>query len=283
MMQKHAFLIIAHDNFRVLEKLLLALSHPDVDLYLHIDAKVKMPVFESDIPRLHILNYRIDTRWGDISQIETEYLLMETALKDGGYAYYHIISGTHYPLMSIQSILDYFDTLDGQTVFYNFCTATPFQENLKLRTFNFFTRTLGYGSMRVRRFSQILNRIGHIVQDFLKVRRNKGVLFYKASNWASFSEEAVRYLIDSKDRAMKIFKHSFCGDEFFAPTLLMESHLKNRLFCYDHYLKLEMGNANPRVLTLEDFPDLLNSGYMFARKFNDAGIELVEMINKTCR
>ena len=33
-MGRHAILIIAHDNFSVLERLIKALSHPDVDIYV---------------------------------------------------------------------------------------------------------------------------------------------------------------------------------------------------------------------------------------------------------
>ena len=96
-MGRHAILIIAHDNFSVLERLIKALSHPDVDIYLHIDAKVKSaPSFDKGNPNLYLLSHRIDTRWGDFSQIETEYVLLETALSHGEYAFYHIISGTHF-------------------------------------------------------------------------------------------------------------------------------------------------------------------------------------------
>ena len=122
------------------------------------------------------------------------------------------------------------------------------------------------------------NRLGHVIQTIFKITRNRDVTFYKASNWASFTEEAVRMLITKKDFVFKVFKFSFCGDEFFAPTILMNSPLKEKIINYDHYLKLEMGEANPRVLTIDDSDKLIGSGYLFARKFSDKNIDLVNLI-----
>ena len=38
---KHAYLIIAHNEFEVLKRLISALDHEANDIYVHIDAKVK--------------------------------------------------------------------------------------------------------------------------------------------------------------------------------------------------------------------------------------------------
>ena len=156
---RHAFLIIAHDNFSVLGRLVSALSHPDIDIYLHLDAKVKsIPAFDKEYPHLHILSNRVDTRWGDISQIETEYVLFEAALQKGGYSFYHIISGTHFPLMPVDRILRFFDTVEGKVVFHNLCVSTSRQEWFKVRSYNILTRYYGYGAESVRRTCQVINR-----------------------------------------------------------------------------------------------------------------------------
>ena len=179
-MKKHAFLILAHDNFSVLGKLLSALSHPDVDIFLHIDAKVtQLPALDDNNPHLYLIENRVDTRWGDISQIETEYVLLESALRMGSYSYYHIISGTHFPLMPIDKILEFFDGMEGKIVFYDLCVSSRRQEWLKLRSYNILTRHIGYGPKSVRRICQILNRIGHSIQAPLNVWRNKTISFYK--------------------------------------------------------------------------------------------------------
>lgn len=276
---KHAFLIIAHDNFSVLRRLLAALSHPDVEIYLHIDAKVKssLPI-DKENPHLHILLNRVDTRWGDISQIETEYALLETAFKDGGYSFYHIISGTHFPLMPIDQILRIFDTMEGRVIFHNLCMSSRHQEWFKVRSYNFLTRHYGYGPEVMRRACQVINRFSHDIQRSFKIERHKQLSFHKASNWASLPEDAVRLLIEKKPLVLKVFKYSFCGDEYFAPTILMASDLRDRIINYDKYLELEMGEANPRVFCIDDYENLVGSGCLFARKFNDDNLDLVERI-----
>lgn len=44
-MQKHAYMIIAHNDFDLLETLVRLLDDPRNDLYIHIDAKVQDCVF----------------------------------------------------------------------------------------------------------------------------------------------------------------------------------------------------------------------------------------------
>lgn len=280
-MPKHAFLIIAHDNFSVLERLLKSLSHPDIDVYLHIDAKVKrLPDIDLSNPHIHLIKDRVDTRWGDVSQIETEYRLLMAAFEKGNYAYYHIISGVHFPLKPIGCILDFFKTNEGNTVFYDLCQSTKYQETRKLRRFNILTRYFATGPAISRRLCQILNRIWLGMQGWFKLERNKGISFHKAANWASFTEDAVNLLIEKKLFVMKVFRHTFCGDEYFAPTVLLNSDLKYKVVNCDNYLKQEMGEANPRVFVNDDYENLINSGYLFARKFNDENIDVVDRINQ---
>lgn len=278
-MSRQAFLIIAHDNFLVLERLVKALLHPDVDIYLHLDAKVKeLPAFIHTIPRINLIINRVDTRWGDVSQIDTEYALLKEAYRQGGYSHYHIISGTHFLLEPIDKVLDTFKQWEGKTVFNGIHKDSKRQEYFKLRRYNFCTRYLAYGPTFFRRGCQILRRWLLNIQAKLKIERNKDMTFYKASNWASFSEEAVKYLIENYKEIRKVFSFTFCGDEFFAPTFLMISHLKENLVSYNKYLKQRMGRANAIALVDADYQDIVNSGCLFARKFTDKNISLVDKI-----
>lgn len=40
----------------------------------------------------YLIENPIKVYWGDISQVQVEYLLFETALSHGPYAYYHLLS-----------------------------------------------------------------------------------------------------------------------------------------------------------------------------------------------
>ena len=72
---KHAFLIIAHSQYNILQVLVELLDHPQTDIFILIDKKSTMP---DNIcckkSKLFLLKDRIDIRWGDISQIKAELL-----------------------------------------------------------------------------------------------------------------------------------------------------------------------------------------------------------------
>ena len=83
MVQKHAYLIMAHGDFALLQCLARALDDPRNDLFIHIDAKVSnLPEVRTEKAGAYMLKDRIDVRWGDVSQIETELLLFKTAVDE---------------------------------------------------------------------------------------------------------------------------------------------------------------------------------------------------------
>jgi hypothetical protein len=98
-MQKHAYMIIAHNEFDLLEILVRLLDDPRNDIYVHIDAKVKDFDFKSfqaltQYSRLRFTPRRISATWGDFSLVNTELLLLQTAVAGEDpaqpYAYYHL-------------------------------------------------------------------------------------------------------------------------------------------------------------------------------------------------
>ena len=75
-MNKHAYLIIAHNEFEILKLLLDTLDDLRNDIFIHFDAKCcDLPLLKCNNSNLYIIPNRIDVRWGDYSQIETEMLL----------------------------------------------------------------------------------------------------------------------------------------------------------------------------------------------------------------
>ena len=84
---KHAYLIIAHNNFYILEKLIQLLDYEKNDIYIHIDKKVKNFDFTyyKNLAQKSKVFYteRIDVRWGDISIIKAEMALFKKASGGG--------------------------------------------------------------------------------------------------------------------------------------------------------------------------------------------------------
>ena len=115
-MNKHAYLIIAHNNFILLEKLLLLLDDERNDLYLHVDLKCKefnFPKFKNLVKKSNLIFIdRMNVKWGDSSQVEVELKLLEAAIKNS-YAYYHLISGVDLPIKSQDYIHNFFEQNKG--------------------------------------------------------------------------------------------------------------------------------------------------------------------------
>ena len=116
-MLKHAYLIMAHNDFGILEKLLKLLDDPRNDIYLHIDKKVKKFNFANfqkllTKSKLYFVD-RLDVRWGDFSQVQCELKLLKAAI-GGEYQYYHLLSGVDLPLKSNDEIHTFFGKHQGK-------------------------------------------------------------------------------------------------------------------------------------------------------------------------
>lgn len=267
---RHAWLIIAHNEFGILQRLVSALDVPESDIYIHIDKKVSvLPIIWAESARLHFLEDRVDVHWGSVSQIRCEFALFEAAAANGPYDYYHIISGTTLPLKPMNEIEAIFMKNAGKSIFSGLCKDLPYQELLKVRRYNLFLN--GYASRNIIRqhVSQFLWKSAIAAQRILGIEANRDKTFYKASNWLSLTDEVVRYLLSRKQDILKTYRYSFCGDEFFIPSELMDSPLKDTLLNEEHYLLHNISRSNAATYRLNEFEELCKTGYLFARKFSE--------------
>jgi hypothetical protein len=275
---KHAYLIIAHNEFEVLKKLLQAIDDPRNDVYIHFDKKVKqLPEVTMQYSTLYILDNRIDVHWGHISQIETEYILFETSYRKNSYRYYHLISGTHLPLYSQDKIHAFFDTLNNQQVFQALPT-NAYERDLKMHRYNFFIKHFQHPNASIRLFIQQCWTLTIKIQRILHIRRNKNAMLKKAGNWVSLTEAGLAWMLSVKKAVLKKYRFSFCGDEWFIPSELENSALKSTLLYYDKLLKQQIERANSKTWRYEDYEELIHSDYLFARRFSHEDMKVVNKI-----
>lgn len=110
--KKHAYLIIAHNNWKQLSLLLSVLDDERNDIYIHIDKKSKNVPIDSlrksvKKSKLHIYR-KFKIYWGHFSQVECELYLFEKTSKNK-YFRYHLISGADLPIKSQDYIHDFFE------------------------------------------------------------------------------------------------------------------------------------------------------------------------------
>ena len=109
-MKKHVYLIMAHGDWSLLSKLFVALDDARNDLYVHIDAKAnfqKSNVYHPQFAGIKYIKRTNVSRGGD-SLIKCELELLKSAI-NGGYAYYHLLSGQDLPIKSQNYIHAFFD------------------------------------------------------------------------------------------------------------------------------------------------------------------------------
>ena len=275
---KHAYLIIAHNEFEVLSKLLQAIDDERNDIYIHFDRKLKkFPLLQTKRATLYILDDRIDVRWGHISQIKAEYALFEAAHKKESYQHYHLISGTHLPLYSQSHIHRFFDELQNQEVLA-YMPTSAYEIDLKLQRYNFFMRNFAHRNLFVRHLNQWLWRLGIGIQRILHINRNRNQPYKKAANWVSITDNCVVFLLSKKNAVLKNYRFTMCGDEFFVPSELESSSVKWNVTACDRLIKTDMKRANTRPYRLEEYDELINSHCLFARKFSSEDMAVVDKI-----
>ena len=272
---KHAYLILAHNQFELLKMLLSALDDPRNDIFIHFDKKVRnVPRLTTSSSRLVVLDDRVNVLWGDVSQIKAEYALYKRACKEGPYAYYHLISGTHFPLMSQDDIHSFFASLAGTCVM-RFEPLSEDEVRMRFGLRHFFLRHLVDRRKAVNRLYHFGWRAMLAIQKKLGIGRDTSFIKGKASQWCSLTQQAVDLIVDEEKAALKRFRRSFCCDEFFVRSVIdgKVDVVDDSRICY---VKFE--HTTPRIFTLKDYDELKSSGAFFARKMGDCSLELCRRI-----
>lgn len=285
-MQKHAYLILAHNEFELLKKLIETLDYEYNDIYIHIDKNAKDFNAKKIIENIKKSNiYFIKRRkleWGGYSIVNAELALIEKAAEKS-YSYYHLLSGVDYPLMSQQKIHEFFEKNAGKEfIKINQYSYNPEIFHYRIKYYHFFQEKLGRGNKK--NIYHFLNRISLKIQTILNVDRRKkqNWVYKKGSQWFSITEEFVGYILEKKKLIKKQFKYTSCGDEIFLQTVLWNSKFRDRkaniIIRYEVWEKWASG---PKILEKEDDIKLQESNAVFARKFsffNDKSRQLVEKI-----
>lgn len=290
-MNKHAYLIIAHNQFYILEKLLLLLDDKRNDIYIHIDKKVKdfdFAYFSKLLTNANVTFIdRMSVNWGGYSLIKCEMNLLKTALK-AGYQYYHLISGVDMPLKSQDEIHCFFDNHEGKE-FIHFASQT--KENEYRERCRYYYLLQEYYKKNV--MIKILQKGLLCVQKLIRLDR---VTKYQetvcmGANWFSISHELAKYLVEHENEIRKRYRFTACCDEVFVQTFVMNSKFKENVYLgigeagYESCLRyIDWKRGNPYVFRLEDYKDLMESEYLFARKF-DVNIDkkIVDKIYRTLK
>ena len=278
---KHAYLIMAHNQFLSLQELVSVLDDARNDIYLHFDKKVKvLPAIRTCYSKLVVVKERINVIWGDVSQIKAEYALFKASFQKETYSYYHLISGVHFPLMSNDDLHRWFAACNDACVLRR--VSVPEGEiPMRFGMYHFFLKHLVSKNRFINKAYHLGWRSALRIQKGLGIQRDTSFIRGKASQWCSLSENAVRLLLSSEKKALKLFRRSFCCDEYFVRAFIEDNAIPivydNRI-CY-----VEFVNTTPKQFSEDDFETLMSSGALFFRKMSDTHLGLASKIEQIIR
>lgn len=276
---KHAFLIYAHEDPFVLHILLNLLDDERNEIFLHIDPRQQEAMQTALNPsplrhaRLHLIQPAMAVSWGDFSQIEVEIRLYAAARRQGGFAYYHLLSGVDLPLKSMDELHAFFATHAGKE-FVGFWNSETHRHDVQRRAHRYylFTRYLKRQPHRWRhRLTVPLRNLSLAAQKVVRYRRFKHTEFRKGFNWCSLTEACVDYLLSKREEIEHTFRHMLAPDEIYKQTLIAASPFIHQCYALDDpelgsMRRIDWTRGKPYVWQPEDLPELLAAPHLFARK-----------------
>lgn len=269
---KQAILIMVHNNLWTIEKILKLLDYEYFDIFIHIDKKSNLEIEDLEKIKLNKSNIfiykNIDVRWADLSQVECELFLLNKSLKSGDYKYFHLISGADMPLKKAKEIFDFFDKYNKEFLHTHDISKETFD---RINNYNIFTK--------YRRTSDIflaINRLFVYLQKFLKINRHYDREYIKTgSNWFSITNNLAEYLVENTDNILEEYKYTISADEMFIQTMVHHSKFRRNVYgdipngFEDSMRYIDWNRGSPYTFRIDDLAELINSGCMFARKFDE--------------
>lgn len=288
-MYKQAYLIIAHRYDETFKTLLRMLDSEENDIFIHMDIKNKQFRQEECKELIQhgkiFFTERTNVSWGGYSQINSELLLLEAAVMQNHYNYYHLLSGQDLPIKSAEYIKKFFIKNQGKEfvcfdkeIFecydrVQYCY--PFQEMIGR------DRKCFWG-----RLAAVLT----IFQKIFRIRRNQSIVFQKGANWFSITDDLARYVIQQKKWIEAVFSNTICCDEVFLQTIIINSRFKEKIYQFAEknnnteeasMRMVDWKRGGPYVFQRGDYQELTQSQMLFARKFDyNQDAEIINMLLK---
>lgn len=261
-------LIAVHQNPEQLLRLISALRHPRVVIYLHIDKKSNFD--RSVIPHdVNIVRNAVEVTWRLYSQVQAIVnSLEEIVSQEKHFDYVVYISGQDYPIKPVDAMLkdlqDHYGT--------EFLAHVPldksgwYKARVRFERFYFFSYT-----------NPVIRFFGHyitLIFDKLHWKRRfyKGLRPFGGSAWWTLTRNCVRYILEylEHDRMLVSYmKKTIHPDEIIFQTIVMNSVFADSTVNENYrFIEFEKGNPNPNTLRSADFERIVASGKHFARKLD---------------
>ncbi len=279
-----AFIIMAHKNPSQMERLIKRLSHPQFDLFIHLDLKTDIEEYYplAKIPGVRFIKNRIKVSWGSFSLTEAVLSSMKEIISnEQRYDFITLISGQDYMLKTAQEIYCYFDKRKGKNFLYLESLVSPWWI---------------HGMKRIQKYDMVnfsfpgKYKVQLLANFFLPAKRFplRYVLYGgPRAAWFTITPQCAQFLIhfiNENRRVKNFFYYTWGADEFIFPTIIMNSEFKKSVVIDNDFLYVDwsQGGSNPKILTSDDFEALDKSCCYFARKFDsEVDANIFDLLDKS--
>ncbi|NDW09230.1 beta-1,6-N-acetylglucosaminyltransferase [Dysgonomonas sp. 520] len=260
---KVAVLIHAHREPNLVKRLVACLQHPQIDVYINVDARVDISNFSDIIADVTFMKNRVEVVWGRFSQVQQILNSYEEILNTNiKYSHILFISGQDYPVKSMDYIVNQLSTnIEKSYLDFHLLKDSSWDRMIRQRYEYWYF--LPESDIRNKRFvKKILNR--------LKFKRKYPLTPYYGSCWMCLTLDAVKYSLkytSENPDFVKFNQHTGCPDELYFQSILVNSPLKDSLINNIHrYIDWSDEGKSPKVLTMSDLEKIKNSDSWFVRK-----------------
>jgi len=294
---KSLFLVLCHRLTPALEYLISCLDNQrDCTVVIHVDRKSCILPFESLVGyNTFLVDEREEVNWGEFSQVRSTLRTLSWIEEKGiEFDYVSVMSGDDVLVQSADSFRDFLSRNKGLE-FIGVSKSDGIYENPSDRVDYRYPRAFFKKSPSfLDRFKKLSFRIALKMGLFKNPYSKTLPRLYKGSSWFTISKDAVQYIlytVENNENLLKAFEQSYCADEVFFQTLLVNSKFKRRINCISQhsiddnkaslrYIDWSSGPEFPKILSVNDICYVATrEGLFFARKV-DSNISVREL--KSC-
>ena len=266
MILRIGYIITAHTLPDHLVRLVRRLRAGDTRFYIHLDARAPASLMDMVARELGgddqvRLLPRHRCHWASFSLVEAALKGVRAVLEEPEPIDYAILlTGQDYPLRPPAAVEAVLAAADGRSFMSHWPSHGLFLDRIE--------RWHWHGGL-LRWRVKIPNRF----LPFSIKRTLPGGLrpFTGSAHWCLSRAclEFVADYVDGNPDMVRFFRHTSVPDESFFQTVLMNSPLAPTIVNDDlRYIDWSEGRSSPRTLTMEDRDRVLDSGALFARKFD---------------
>ena len=290
---KHAFLIIAHNNWKQISEFIAAVDTFKCDFFIHVNRNVPIDIdtikfVEQSAQKSKVyFTKRVPIIWGGTGICEASLVLLEEAYNKHKYEYYHLMTGTDLLLKSFKEFDLFFESnfynnaSDGKYKTNYISCGNPSKKMLsRVVYYNFFISQWRNSNRYTRKLTTMTNSLLCVFQSIIGINRVKSLncTLYCGSSWWSISSEFAPYYLDKAKKFLsELGSRTFAIDEFCPQTTIENSDFKRSLYLNPsgvaknlRLLDFKRGNGygSPHIWTIEDKNEVLETDNLIGRKFD---------------